>query len=225
MATPATRSDSLRLEVASVDLELLRPSMRAPGLPGVVALAAAARNGEGVGLVTSSGPTGEILTWTAPSGSAGPEVAVASDGSYMLEDGGDPDKWLRVQVYNAQLEVDPRSVQVDLVDVYDNGLAADDVTAAEASAGSTETYQITVANDSANPAKLVTFWLDAAVVDLEISDDGAAWVSPTTEATGLVLGTIAAAGTDILHLRRVIGAAEGSDPKVLNHLHYSFDSW
>ena len=66
-------------------------------------------------------------------------------------------------------------------------------------------------------------WLDAAVSDLKISDDGVDWVNPTTEATGLEFDDLAVHESVTLHLQRTISASASYDPDVLNHLHAAWN--
>ena len=136
--------------------------------------------------------------------------------------GEDLGKWLRVEVSAAYLCACPTEAEICLADVYGNAIAHDDVIAAEAAAGSVETYTITMVNDGDLILSQIKVWLDAATDDLEISDDGASWVSPTTEATALEFPDLAPGSEDTLHLRRTIAAASEADPAVLNHLHIGF---
>lgn len=217
MSEAGARGDALRLKLSGVEVNQM---LVVGAIPGVYPLAAAARNGTGTGTIQSTGD-GTLLSWKAPgSATAGTPIPASVDGSYLLQDGVDLDKWLRVQVVAAYL-VSAGSAQVTLRDSY-NGLGPDDVTAAEATAGSVETLEVTMSNDSGRGISRLVAWIDAAVSDLEISDDGAAWVSPTSEAAGLAFPDLAAGATDIIHLRRTIGAAAGSDTGVLNHLHFAW---
>lgn len=194
-------------------------------LPGVSILAAAARNGQGTGYLKTTGTAGVNLSWKAPGSSGfGPEVDVASDGSYLLEDP-DSAKWLRVQVYKDYLRSGPAQGAVRLYEVYNNGIGHDDVTAAEASAGDVASYNVIMKNDSPKILIAPRVWLDAAVSDLEISDDNIVWVSPTTEPTALLFPDLAAGGSDTLYLRRTIAAAATFDPKILNLLHTRFEAF
>ena len=222
MPAVATRNDALRFELAGLEIVHL---LTAGTLPGVRVLAAAARNGQGTGYLKTTGAAGVNLSWKAPGSAAfGPEVDVASDGSYLLEDP-DSAKWLRVQVYKDYLRSGPAQGAVRLYEVYNNGIGHDDVTAAEATAGDVASYNVTLKNESTRVLIAPRVWLDAAVSDLEISDDNATWVSPTTEPTALVFPDLAAGGTDILYLRRTIDAAAPFDPKILNLLHTRFEAF
>jgi hypothetical protein len=216
-----SRADAIRVKKASLEIRHLVPVRT---LPGVVVLAVAGRNGPGMGRLKSSGD-GTLIAWQAPgSATFGAAVDCSSDGTYLLEDGEDVGKWLRVQVYADNLSPTPRSVRIHLGDLYANGPPHDDVTAAEATAGDVTIYSLILANDSPQNISALTVWLNAATDDLEISDDGAAWVNPTSEGAGLVLGSVDSGESKTLWLRRTIGAGADSDPAVLTHLHYAFSS-
>ena len=222
MPAAATRADSLRLTLASVEIL----SLSAVGtIPGVIVLAAAGRNGQGDGMLRSTGD-GTLLSWRAPgSATYGLKVDCSSDGTYLLEDGDDHDCWLRVQVYASYLSSTPATARVDLQDRLQNGISSDDVTAAEATAGDVETYTVTLENDAATNLSGLKVWItDPDANTLEISDDNATWVSPTTEETALALPDLAAGATDTLYCRRTVAAAEPSSPSVLQLLHFAFNA-
>lgn len=219
MAEPATRADALRVEVASVEVQHLTP---AGTVAGIRIDAVAARNGPGVAMLQVVPPN--LLSWKGPSGSYGPGVDVSQAGSYLVEDGGDPGKWARVTSVPAFLP-SAEEVRVYLQDRFENEVADDDVTAAEASAGDTKTWTLTLSNDSSFGLSDVKAWIDASVSDIEISDDGATWVTPTSETHGDVLtwGMISAGGSETLHVRRTIAAATSSDPDILNLFHFAWN--
>jgi hypothetical protein len=194
-------------------------------IPGVFVTYAAGANGKGTGYLASSGD-GTRLAWKAPGSSCfGPDVQVGTDGSYLLEDELDRGKYVRVWVVTAFLQETPTQAEVYLDDIYNNGIGHDDVTAAEASAGDVVTYTLTMENKSAKVLWTPRFWLHSDTDNLEIGDDGVAWVSPTTESTALELPDLAAGGTDILHVRRTIAASSDCDPRVSNRIEYSFESF
>jgi len=215
----ATFADAIRVKVVETEITHLT-AVRT--LPGVVILRAAARNGPGSGQLQSQGD-GAMLAWQAPgSATFGTPVDCSSDGTYLLRDGDDADKWVRVQVYVAHLLPSAHQQRVYLADRYANGPPHDDVTAAEATAGDVVTYQLRLYNESPVVVADVDAWVDASVSGLEISDDGASWSTPTTEETALDLGSLAPGDYATLHLRRTIGAGANADPDVLTLLHYSF---
>jgi len=84
-------------------------------------------------------------------------------------------------------------------------------------------YTVTLQNDSNVTLSRLVVWIDASTEGLKISDDGAAWVSPTTEAAGLSLPDLLPGATDTLHIRRTVAAGAASDPDVLNLLQFRFD--
>ena len=220
MPYPASKADALRIEISSTEVRHLAALGT---IAGVAVLAVAAKNGPGSGRLRNVGGN---LGWRAPgSATFGPDVNVTADGIWLLCDGEDVGCWIRVQVYFDNLAGE--EAEVLLRDRHSSGssddtIGSDDVSAAEASAGDIETFTVELRNDSQVILSQVIAWLDAATADLEISDDGAAWVSPTTEGAGLSLADIPAAGSITLHFRRTIGAASSSDPDVLNHIHLSF---
>jgi len=173
-----TRADALRLEISDVEIT----GLHAVGaIPGVVVLAAAGLNGPGAGLLRSHGD-GASISWRAPgSETSGTEVSVGTDGSYLLEDGEDTDKWLRVQVYADYLLSLPTEATVYLTDVFNNGVGHDNVTAGESTSGNVETYQITLVNDTATDLMNLKCWIGDGAENIEISMDGTNWYRPVTE--------------------------------------------
>jgi len=217
-----TGPDRLRFESGAVEVQHLTA---AGTVPGVWIQQVAAANGPGTARIRSAGYN---LTWQAPGEAVpGEPVEVKIPGHYLLEGAADPNKWARVRVYPRYL-TNPAGggvadAAVALADRYANPIASDDVSAAEAAAGDAETYTVDLYNQSTEMVTGLRVWIDPAVSGIEISDDGAAWVSPTTEADALVLPDLAAKTADTLHVRRTIGAASDSDPKVLTHLRVSYD--
>lgn len=218
----ARRCDALRLEVSGAETH----SLRAIGtLPGVVVLAAAGRNGRGTGMLRTSG-SGTWLSWRAPgSNRFGAAVVCDSDGSYLLEDGRDLSKWLRVEVHVDYLVPGAVDARVYLADAYNNGHAHDDVSAAEADAGDIEDYTITLANDSLGDLIDVKAWLELDTAQkIEISSDDINYYAPTFEdhVNALSWARITAGGSETLYLRRTIAASAGYDPGVLNQLKFAW---
>jgi len=214
-------ADALRLIVDSAELVHLA-AVRT--IPGVVLRAVAGRNGPGTGRIRSNGAAGTLLSWRAPGSSTfGPMVDAAAGGECLLSDGEDDDCWVRVEVYPDHLGTGPIGSPVHLGDLYNNHLGQADLSAAEATAGDVLEYEVTLENaGQVLWLSQIRVWLDAAVSDLEISDDGIAWVSPTSEAAALWMADLAPLASQTLYLKRTIGAAAGYDPDVLNHLRLSF---
>jgi hypothetical protein len=211
--------DALKIESASVEVSHLH---LIGTIPGVIPLLAAARNGPGSGMLKSIGD-GTRFQWRAPdSGTFGTPVLCASDGNCLLLDGEDTNKWLRIQVDASELANGARSTVVELTDRFNNAIASDDVSAAEATAGDVETYTFDLENQSNTILSQLSVWIDPTVVNIEIADDGATWVSPTTQATALVLPDLLPGVSDTLHVRRTITAGAGSDGGLLNLLRFSW---
>lgn len=219
MPTAHTAADSLTIEAAAVEIRHLA----AVGtVAGVAPQLAAARNGPGAGRVRTD--VQSRLQYKAPGSDAwGQAEPVATAGQeILLTDGDDRDKWLRVAAWPAHL-TPGEEARVLLGDRYENGATAGDVTDSEAAAGDVATYEITLTNASGHTAERIRAWLDAATADVEISADGVAWVSPTTEGTGLELASLAPGAAATLYARRTIAAAATADTGVLNLLHFAFD--
>jgi len=212
-------ADSLRLTVSAVEMRHLALACT---LAGVAPLLAAARNGPGVGRIQSEGD-GTWLSWRAP-GSAlyGTPVHCTPDGTFLLADGEDVDKWIRVDVYAAHLLPAAAEAQVFLADVYNNAVGQADLSAAEAQAGDVLEYELSLTNGDATPLHQVRVWLDAATAGLELSLDGVIWFTPTSEAAGIGWVLFAGGATETLYLRRTIAPEADFNPGVLNLIHLGF---
>jgi hypothetical protein len=215
-----THADALHFEVASTECVYFK----AVGtIPGVIVTYVSGYNGNGTGRIGSFGD-GTYLAWKPPGAADfGPQCLCDQDGEYVLE-GVDSSKYIRVEVV-ADFLSGPVQARVFLRDVYNNDIGYDDVTATEALAGDTTDYTVTLRNVSGATLWRLRFWLHTDTDDLQISDDGVSWVSPTTEATALELPDLAATATDILHIRRTITASSSSDAGVLNKIEYAFESF
>jgi hypothetical protein len=226
---PAEYSGAHGLEISDDAFEPIKMLDHLGELPGVVihqplTLARndiAGANGEGIGELICVG-SDQGVAWKAPGSSRfGPVVVPSGDETHILEDGENPDKWVRATLYDGY-RVTGSTARVYLKDRFDNKIGGDDVTAGEAAAGDVSSWTIKLYNKAPATLHQVKVWIDPAVTGLGISDDGASWVSPTTKETALALPDLASLGTDTLHLRRTIVAGAVADPKVLNHLHFAF---
>jgi hypothetical protein len=226
-------ADTIRLEDSGAT-EVRHLAVRGT-LPGIVPLLAAARNGPGTASLryTAAGGVQYKAPGSATWGTAVmvPPAAVIANDTWIVRDGDDPDCWLRVQVYADYLPATAQTVDVELDDVFNGTIGQANCAAAEAMAGETITWQITCTAQEAiagtdHSATALTFWTtQPAAGTIEISDDGSTWVSPTTEGTGLVLGTVAAGGSTTLYCRRTIAAGASAAPTLLSQLHASFTYW
>ena len=222
VASPAVEGDRLRITVASVEAKQL---IAVETVPGVFPASAAGRCGPGTGTLRT-GTEAQFLAWKEPgSANFGPKRWCGYERAELLR-GDDPDKWIRVDVYPDYL-IAGMEGSVHLADRYNDVVAHDDVTTAEATAGDVVTYEITLTNaGTAGTAVLsqLVVWIDAATADLEISDDDITYVSPTAEASALELPDLLPATTDTIYVKRTIGAGEPSDPAILNLIHFRFHS-
>ena len=239
MPAVATRSDALRLQVplGGAEIRSLHAAPVGP-IPGVAVLAVAAINGPsgggggsgGAGRVRSYGD-GTLLAWRAPgSATFGETVDVSAGGSFLLEDGEDTDKWVRISVDPDWLNPAAAAGDVFLADVYENWVGYFDVTAAQALAGNVQTWSIALKNASGSPIWDLKVWLDSSIAGvngIQISTDNVNWYAPDAEdhADVLEFGDLAAAAVATLYVKRTIPAAAPSDPDVLNWLHCSWDGF
>jgi len=223
MPVAATRADALRLKVGGQEVRSLTP---VGTVAGVAVRAVAGRGGGGTGHLRSRGD-GTELSWKAPgSSSYGDPVACGTDGTYLLEDGDDRHKWARVQVYTSYLVGGGQEAAVLLGEMWNNGVGSDDVSAAEATSGDVETYELAVKNDGPMGVLDVKCWL-VSTAGLEVSKDGANWCAPDAEdhADVLVWDSIASGAQETLHVRRTIGAEAAYDPDVLNRVALAWDGY
>lgn len=207
MPAAGDNADALRIAVSAVEVRHLTAI---GAVPGVVLGLAAARNGPGTGRLryTSAG-----LAWRAPGSSRwGAAVDVSAGGEFLLEDGGDRDKWVRATVHASHLVLSAEA-EVHLADRY--GAWLDDVAAAEAAAGDVEIQTLMLSNAGDATLGNVHAWLAAGTSDLELSGDLANWYTATVEADGVSLGDLAPAASVPLYVRRTIAAGAAADPKVL----------
>jgi hypothetical protein len=222
MPAVATRADAIRLEVAGVTSQMLHAVGAAEG---VVVEFASGRNGVGTGYL-ATGPAGTTLAWKAPGSSTyGTYVDVSAGGSFLLEDGADADKCVRVTVTASRLPTSASESRVLLGDRYNNDVASDDITSGQATAGVVETYTLSAQNDSFEGVPFCHVWVDAAISGLEVSPDGVTWSTPTDEAASIEIGPIAAGAAATLHVRLTISPGATYDPDILTHLHLAYESW
>lgn len=216
----ATRGDALRIEVSGVEVPCLVP---VGTIPGVAITAAAGRNGPGVGYIRST-DDGTLLSWKAPgSRQYGDACRVQADCTGILEDGDDPEKWVRISVDYDWLQPSPSEARVYLRDLYENGVSHDDVTAGEAAAGDVADYTLTLTNDSGHGMSQVKAWSAPEISTLTISDDGVAYVVRNDETNPLALADIPAGGSISFYCRRTVSAGASADTGVLSHLHFRWE--
>lgn len=192
-------------------------------IPGVQIIAIGGRNGTGLGRVRSEND-GSRFAWRAPgSASFGPAVQATADGEIVLIDGVVRDKWIRLRVWVDYVPDFVSQRDIPISDKIGNVVSGADVSAADASAGLTTTTQFTLENVSPWSLHHVRVWVDRQTVGLNVSDDGSAWVTPTTDAASLLLSSRLDPGeTVVLYSQRVIGAGAYFDARTLLGLHLAF---
>jgi hypothetical protein len=217
--TAGMHGDGLRVQVSAVDVRHLAV---VGTIRGVTPLAAAGKNGVGTGLLRSVAGSVAGFQWQAPGGSYGPITFAFVTGDYVLEDGTDPGKWIRVHVDLTWLPTAAEEAQVYLKDRF-NELGPDDVSSANAAAGIVETVTLSLLNASPDRVKNVKAWLGASAAGLAISPDNVTFTSPTTEGAAISIGTIEKGASASLYFRRTITAGASPAASILNQLELSWD--
>ena len=217
MVAVGRHADALRIRNGGSEL----PSLRCiRTVPGVRVLMAAGLNGPGTGYLRS---IDGWLQYKAPgSETFGLRVAVPADGNYVLEDGEDIDKYLRVQVYADYLVTGSIESPVELADRFAGTIPHDDVTAGEAAAGDVADYSFTIYNAGPGIISQIKAWVDYRDQHTQISDDDATWVKPTSESAALEFADLLPGASHTLYVRRTIVAGSPADPDVLRLFHTSF---
>lgn len=115
----------------------------------------AGANGPGTG--TLAAKSADTLAWTAPGGSEGAAVTIANGETKILEDGTDPEKYVRVT--RTSTTALTGSATVTLTDAYNNLVGMDNISSAEAAAGDDEYRCLALKNESASQVKSVKAWI------------------------------------------------------------------
>lgn len=221
MPAAATRADALRVRLSSASVKHLK----AVGtIPGVVVEAVAGRNGPGSGMLRYY--AGGLAAWRAPgSETFGQRVDLSAGGTYVVEDGEDLNKFLRVTSYAAFLPPGPAAARVLLQEEFNDGVGGDEVTASEAAAGSVESWTVELLNAGGLGLSNLRIWLDAATAGLEISLDNSNWYAPDSEthADVLIVAGLAAGASQNLYVRRTIASSTPADPDILNLLQFAWN--
>lgn len=189
MAVLATRGNSLVFWDGSAAVK----SMRSVGtIPGVVIDEIAGRNGTGLGWIKNEGGSPARIRWKAPGGTQyGPPINVSEDGSHLLEDGDDRDKWLAVTVYTDHL-VSGSESRVLIQDRYNNEVAADDESGSEVEIE----YELTLKNQHPTlTARDILVWNPLPSAPIDLSTDGLSYSDYSTEAGALGFGDLAPGAT------------------------------
>lgn len=213
-------SDALELTEFGSEISGLRSF---GDIPGVVFARIAAANGVGVGWLRGTGVRGRDLSWRAPgSNSYGRVHNVDLSSEAVLEDGNDQSKWVLLRVFNTYIFA-AHETRVLLRDDYGGILSIDDVSAAEASAGTVDTLSLKLRNARASTRlRDIRVWVDPASRFLELSDDNVVFVSPISEETALTFPDLQLSSSHSIWVRRTIPAGTLSAPTVLNLIKTSF---
>lgn len=167
------RSSTLAKEIGFSD---------AGGISGITVNEVSGANGTGSGTLTASSTSG--LKWTAPSGSQGSEVTIANGETKVIEDGGDPSKWIEVTRTSAS-DLSGSST-VTITDTKNNVFGMDNVTSAEASAGDDEYRGFALHNGSGGSVQNVK--VSIRVLGTQRTSDGA-------QLSGSGAGTVTTTGS------------------------------
>lgn len=223
MTEVATKGDALRIKFGSVEVVHLVPTGT---ISGVAVELAAGKNGPGVGVLRNAGLVDGVgrISWRAPGSSTfGQTEFVSVDGSLLVHDGEDFDKWLRISVTIAFLATSEESAEVELSDVYENKIGSVDVIDSFAASGGTQTYTVGLFNAGNVILSDLRAWIQTPLDGLEISHNGSVWVDPTTEATALVLTPPAPGTTKTFWFRRTIAVGAPSVVALLRQVQFSFN--
>lgn len=188
------------------------------GIPaGVQITEAAGLLSAGVGrlAVVARAGGGRGLQWTAPGGAAGDVIPADADGEIRVDDGAQPDHWLRCTLTAARLAAgDAAAVQI--ASSGPSALDPGDVAAAAAAAGSVETRELTLVNRSAAlDLENLTVWLAPGTRFCEVSLDNVTYSAAEDETAALAaLGatTLPAGGSIAVYVRRTIPAGTAANP-------------
>lgn len=228
MADVGRRADAVVFQLSGVEIEQLHA---VGAIPGVHITHANGTNGPGTGYLQSRGASGELVSWKAPgSSSFGPDVNGSAGGNFVLEDGENAGKFVRVTVTASYLQEAPAVAPVLLTEVYNGGFGMDDITAEEAEAGPDEAENLTVYNNSPYTIQNAKIWMDASCTGWLYLWHGPiyGYVQPTSEDHEHVVdlqGAVWGPGVGKpLQILRVMGAGADSSPKKQNILYVGFDS-
>jgi len=212
-------ADALKIESNAVEVQHLTV---VGNVPGVVPLLAAARNGPGVGRLACA--AGGLLSWRAPgSSAAGPEVDVSAGGTFVLTDGDDADRWIRVEVHTAHL-AETAQAEVFLADRYNNAVAGPDVSAEEAAAGDVRNWSLSLRNTAKSDFHDLRVWLHAGCDPwIEIGLDGEHWSQPRNEEAALTVSLLPAGESATMWIRRAVPAGQPAHAKKLVKFNMIFD--
>lgn len=197
-----TRGDALRIVYQPGVFDRETGYLKAVGtIPGVAPIAAAGLCGAGIAAISSRND-GYDLCFRAPDSELfGPLVRAESDGDYLLEDGEDKNKWLRVKVRSAFLAVTPQQSRVFLR-LEDGEM----VTTKQIS--SVNTLNLQIQNVSAQPLLGVRVWSPTPDTTFNLTGVD---VAAADEDNSLLIGNMAVGGVKDLGMTLTVPG--GADPE------------
>lgn len=215
-----TGPDALHFESGGVEIQQLH-AVRT--MDGIAVTFASGRNGPGIARIQSTGD-GTDLSYRAPGSSVFGPVARCdvNEGDYRLSDGEDKHKYIRIKIYTDHIISGSNAANIQLEETIENEISANDVTESDASGGDVFSYSISLKNYSQTILSQVKAWLRESVVNLEISNDGAAWVSPVLESNALDMADITPGSSVTFYFRRTISAGSLKNPGILNLVDFSW---
>lgn len=136
----------------------------------------------GLGSASLTATTSDTLAFTAPSGSQGTAVTIANGETKIIEDGGDPSKYVRVTRTTADNLTG--TATLTLTDVFGNAIGMDNVTAAQATAGQDEYRCLSLQNEGtadilALTLNMGTLGTQATTDSAQLSGSGAGTITTT----------------------------------------------
>lgn len=212
--------DSLHLQLAGVSVvSLAAPNVN---LAGVVIQEAAGRNTPGQGTLTLNNGS---MSWQADNSTTnGTAASVGAGGVFVLEDGADISRWIRVQTLATYLPTAAQAT-VATADSY-NPVGLGDVVAAMAATGGTLTTEFTIKNVGTASLTGGLLWIDttgSGATVLTVSTDGTNFYAPSSATDSHAMTfSLAASSSANLWLKRIIAASTPASPAQLNILQASW---
>lgn len=145
---------SLGKNRSSTEVTHLGATITSP-IANVTLLFAAAENGTGAG--TLAAKSADTLAWTAPGGSEGAAVTIANGETKILEDGTDPEKYVRVTRTTADALTG--TATVTLADQFNNLVGMDNIASDEAAAGQENYRCLCIKNEATSEVKNVKAYI------------------------------------------------------------------
>ncbi len=194
-------------------------------------------NGVGAGTIRAVGP--DIVRWTPPGGTEGPDVIVLNGETQRLH-GGDDRSFLNV----TRKTTDDMEGQTALVLAapMNSGVGFDNVLASEQPAGTTRYRGLILWNRSIFPIDSILGWIEDGSDELAIGEEavvssqitlvanqflapgGVSFSAPTEEGSGMAISNMAANGEHGLWVRMTAAADAAATPFDLHQLRISFNA-